>query len=139
MTINTEDVVKIWIDGKCYDVDKRELANFYNNVETIENQIRIVLDDDKTIEIDKEVFDNYEPHLLYKSLKDSIDLGTHIWKLLISTDEKYTSIYKKDSITYLCEDGKAVAKFDDSNQIFKDLEENRIYNILREEFAVVYK
>lgn len=121
------------------DVDKRELTNFYNNVETIENQIRIVLDDDKTVEIDKEVFDNYEPHSLYKSLKDSIDLGVHIWELLISTDEKYTSIYKKDGVAYLCEDRKAVAKFDDSNQIFKDLEENRTYNILREEFAVVYK
>lgn len=142
MCVDNKDIVKIWIDGECYEqcfeADKRAFTNFCDSGETFSNQVRLKLDD-KTIEIDKDVFESYEPYSLYKSLKDSIALGVPIWQFLTSIDEKYTSIYKKDGIVYLCEDEKTVAKFGDSGDIFKNLEEGRVYSIFREEFTVIDK
>ena len=130
--------MKIWINGEeytqCFERNK-EFESYFN--QHVVKKVRFKIQSGETVEINKDVIERYEERTLFKGIKDSIDMGLFIWQILVSTDENYTSIIKRDGITYLRKCESESAKFYDEHNVFKDLEENRVYDIFRESFIII--
>lgn len=130
--------MKIWINGEeytqCFERNK-EFESYFN--QHVVKKVRFKMQSGETVEINKDVIEKYEERTFFKGIKDSIDVGLFIWQILVLTDENYTSIIKRDGITYLREGESESAKFYDKHNLLKDLEENRVYDIFRESFIII--